>query len=745
MGSLSIGELVGTISLNDQFSGPVEKVAKALGISGESFKAVTQFAGGAVAAVAGVTTAIVLLGQRGSDVADVQDGFDSLSASVGSTAEAMLGALQRGTLGTISNFDLMKTANEALGSGLITSAKDMETLASGAKVLSGRVGGDTSKAFDVLTTAMSSGKVAGLKQLGIFVDTDAALEGYAKSIGKTSSQLSDHEKKTALSTATLKALRGELADAGPLTASFSDRIAQGKVAVTNFTDSLGVAIANSPVVAAGMDGIAASIKGAFGGTQQETVKTLTGYVGTFAIFLVDVASTGVSTAQFLTNAFTGTKVIFNALLEAVAAGYAKVLDFMAKQAEAAAALPVVGGLYKELGEKLRTAADFASSLAIGFGETKDKALDSAATTNAAFDAVQATLGKTRDAMVAAADAEVQLGDNAGPAAGGVRGIGDAAHMTEAAIKAMEDATRKGQEAFYDMVASGQDAVIRLQNEITAQTLSGIDARLFAIQQAHDTELAGYQDLALNAPILYEQVTALIEQKYAQQAAAAQGFFSNAAAYAESAGFTTRDQMEQNVASTLAGYMQMVASGEFTSKELKKSWAAYIKAKDELSGSSTLSTLQQFDLIAGAASSILRSVFGKSKVAAIAAVIIDTAAAVVKTLAAYPFPWSLAPAAAAAAAGYAQLQKIQSTDAGFAQGTPDMAFVNFGRVSNVPLHGDEAVINKAQGATLADMVLEAVTERDDRIVQALERMENGAADRDRLMPIRLRDMWAYAGA
>jgi hypothetical protein len=749
MGGISIGELVGTISLNDQFSGPVEKVAKALGVSGESFKAVTQFAGGAVAAVAGVTGAIVLLGQRGSDVADVQDGFAGLSARAGETADTMLGALQRGTLNTIDNFTLMKTANEALGSGLITSAKDMETLAGGAKLLSGRVGGDTTKAFDILTDSIAKGKPAGLKQLGIFVDTDAALQAYAASVGKTSSQLSDHEKKTALSAATLKALRGELADAGPLTASFSDRIAQGKVAITNLTDSLGVAIANSPVLAAGMDGIAEAVKGAFGGDQQETVKTLSGYVGKFAIFLVDTASVGVEAARFITNAFEGSKVIFNAILEALFTGIGKAAGTLADLADKAKALPVVGSAFEAVAGGLRSTADLADSLAFGFGDMKEKALESAAETNAAFDTVQGTLGKTRDAMVAASEAEGQLGASAPPAADGVRKIGDAAGYTEQEIKAMEDATRRSQEAMFDMVASGQDAVARLQSEITAQTLTGIDARLFAIQQAQDAELAGYQGLALAAPALYEQITALIQEKYAQQAAAAQGFFSSAEAYAQSAGFQTRDQMEQNVATTLAGYMQMAESGKFTSEELKKAWAKYIAAKDQLEGTSTLSSIEKFELIANAAKGLISAVFGKGKAGAIATAIIDTAQAVVKALASAPPPLNYGLAAAVGAAGLIQINKIRSQEIGFAAGTPGTSFVDFGRETVTALHGNEAVINAAQGATLgeilSDMVGSALRTGEDRTVRQLEKMEEAAAARDRLLPLRILEAAQFARA
>ena len=119
MGGISIGDLVGTISLNDQFSGPIDKVAKALGVSSQSFSAISSAAGISVGAIAGATAAIVTLGQRGAVVADVQGAFNDLTSAVGSSADSMLGEMQSATLGTVSAFDLMQKSNSLLSSSLL--------------------------------------------------------------------------------------------------------------------------------------------------------------------------------------------------------------------------------------------------------------------------------------------------------------------------------------------------------------------------------------------------------------------------------------------------------------------------------------------------------------------------------------------------------------------------------------------------------------------------------------------------
>src|SRR5262245_26952895 len=141
--AIDVGELRGIITLSDQFSGPIDKVSKALGITSESFGAVTKFAALASAAVVGTTAAIVALGSRGAEVADVKGSFEQLAAAMGQSADVMLNEMQKGTLGTITNFDLMQLANKALGAGLIKSSEDMGTLAAGAQLLADRTGGDT--------------------------------------------------------------------------------------------------------------------------------------------------------------------------------------------------------------------------------------------------------------------------------------------------------------------------------------------------------------------------------------------------------------------------------------------------------------------------------------------------------------------------------------------------------------------------------------------------------------------------
>jgi hypothetical protein len=60
-----------------------------------------------------------------------------------------------------------------------------------------------------------------------------------------------------------------------------------------------------------------------------------------------------------------------------------------------------------------------------------------------------------------------------------------------------------------------------------------------------------------------------------------------------------------------------------------------------------------------------------------------------------------------AAGVAQIQKISSTNASFAQGTPNIEYQQFGSGVQATLHGEEAVVTRGQGATLGDDIASRV--------------------------------------
>jgi hypothetical protein len=509
MSQISLGRAV--LEITTDLAGfaakDVEKGLKSItGLSKESMTALAQGAGMALAGVSALAAGIVALGQRGAVVSDVRSSFDALSASAGETGAVMLGSLRKGVVGTVSDFELMKMANKAMGAGLVASSGDFETLAAGARLLAKRVGGDTKDAFETLTGAMASGRTAQLKQLGMFVDSKAAVEEYSRATGKSVSSMTDADRAAALQAATLAGLKKELEQNGVSAADFGERIEKGRTLMANFTDGLAEAIASSPVVAAGMDAIASAVESAFGANQQSLVETLIGYVNEFAIYLTYLGDAAVLGARVLSGAFAGVKVIIASVGVAVSFVIEKILEGIGQFANAAASLPGIGDQFTGIAASIDNARVVVNGMRKDFQAQVGEAIDGAVAQSVALDGVSATIGTVRSSMIAARDA--QSGLTAETAAGRpvVQGAtGDAEALAEAQKKAAAaaEAHKKAVAALVEDLGGGK-AVQAAQVWIDTLPQIGGLSKLTADEQKrlHDVMSAaidGYAKMNATAP------------------------------------------------------------------------------------------------------------------------------------------------------------------------------------------------------------------------------------------------------
>lgn len=226
------------------------KVSKELNAQTLSWKDLALAAGAIAGVVAGASAAIGKLGERGAGVNDVREQFKTLTEAVGETSEAILGELKRATLGTISDFELMKTVNLGMSQGLNLTAENFGLLGDTAAVLADRTGGDLKTAFDTLTAAMTTGQDRTLKTIGLNIDAEKAQEKYAAAIGKTRGELEEHEKIWAIQNAVLEEGRNILAASGKAQEDFGDKVGQSSAKMSNFIDRIGAWIATSPSIGA---------------------------------------------------------------------------------------------------------------------------------------------------------------------------------------------------------------------------------------------------------------------------------------------------------------------------------------------------------------------------------------------------------------------------------------------------------------------------------------------------------------
>lgn len=104
---------------------------------------------------------------------------------------------RRATHGLVDDMTLATKANQASALGVATNAQEFANLSRAAQALGQKLGTSTEDAFESLVAAVGRGSSAMLDNLGIVVKQEQAHEIYARSLGKTVSQLTEAEKAEA--------------------------------------------------------------------------------------------------------------------------------------------------------------------------------------------------------------------------------------------------------------------------------------------------------------------------------------------------------------------------------------------------------------------------------------------------------------------------------------------------------------------------------------------------------------------
>lgn len=194
---------------------------------------VNAFIGGAI--VKGITD----LAQLGAQTDQLEQSYNRLASQFGINAKDTLNELRRLSAGTISNKDLMLSANRAMVLGVAKNTEEFGQLMQIARLRARDMGLTTTQAFDDIVTGVGRGSPLILDNLGITIKAAESQESYAKSIGKTVEQLTEAEKKEALKFAVLKQGAKDVAEAGELTLSYAEQMAQLNTWLQNTKESIG--------------------------------------------------------------------------------------------------------------------------------------------------------------------------------------------------------------------------------------------------------------------------------------------------------------------------------------------------------------------------------------------------------------------------------------------------------------------------------------------------------------------------
>jgi len=198
-----IGGAVGGASVNiiiraiDNYSKQFKKLDKSVQKQQTGFKKLTGFlksSGIGYTILAGAAIGFAVSSVKA--FMEAERSQTAFNAVLGDTAELMLTDLRKASRGLVADFKLMDSANKALALGIAKNKLPELLKVAAAR---GKVTGRTvTEAFEDISVGIGRQSRMILDNLGIILDLDVAYADYADQIGKTKDQLSEFEKKAAI-------------------------------------------------------------------------------------------------------------------------------------------------------------------------------------------------------------------------------------------------------------------------------------------------------------------------------------------------------------------------------------------------------------------------------------------------------------------------------------------------------------------------------------------------------------------
>ena len=189
---------------------------------------------------------------KASKTKEAEEAMDRLSRNLNLNSKDILSGLQTASKGAVSNYGLILSANKAMSLGVAKNTNDFTTLwaltfsetvlfttlMEIARIKAKNMGITTTQAYNDIVTGLGRGSAMILDNLGITINAAQANEEYAKSIGKTVSQLTDAEKKQALINKVVADGKKELEAAGEVMLTDAERRQKLIAQIENMKDRI---------------------------------------------------------------------------------------------------------------------------------------------------------------------------------------------------------------------------------------------------------------------------------------------------------------------------------------------------------------------------------------------------------------------------------------------------------------------------------------------------------------------------
>lgn len=203
----------------------------------------------AAGAVAILATGIFALGTRGAEFIGIQTAFNNtITQFLDAIDEApgFLDTLRVAAGDTISELELMRLTNIALAGASREVGSQfggaLPKLLEIARVQAAATGQSVDFLFQSLITGIKRSSPLLIDNTGLVLNITKAQEDYAKSIGKTVTELSDQEKQIALIQATVAAGQQAIDAAGGVQETAASKLARANALIQNSLNNLSIAV-----------------------------------------------------------------------------------------------------------------------------------------------------------------------------------------------------------------------------------------------------------------------------------------------------------------------------------------------------------------------------------------------------------------------------------------------------------------------------------------------------------------------
>jgi hypothetical protein len=249
----------------------------------------------------------------GSAFASVEDNFRHLTEQAGLLSDALLGDLNTATHNTVSNLELMQTVNQDLAAGMKLSRSEFAAMGQAAFALAQAEGIGVTEALQKVNNALLTGREASLGRIVDLGKIKQAEEDLAAAQGRKLSDMSQEDQLWIKREAMLGQVIAATERLGTQTDSLGEHVAQTQKSWGDFLLELGKAIATSPVLEAGFQGVKGALEAAFGGSQKSLIDAIRQAIDDTAIMAVQFGHVAVGVGGEVAQGFVEWKAILGTI------------------------------------------------------------------------------------------------------------------------------------------------------------------------------------------------------------------------------------------------------------------------------------------------------------------------------------------------------------------------------------------------------------------------------------------------